>query len=996
MRTVFRPVALLPLMLTAAGLLSLTLPAGSPGSSPTRLSGPLQVNRFADSTALYLPSDLEATIWAESPMLSRPTSIDVDARGRVWVAEAAGNRPEGDGATDGRVTILTDSNSDGRADNQTVFAQDARLVRPLGVSVLGRNVYVSNAPDLLMYVDENGDDRPERAETVLTGFGGKNQRNGVHRMVAGPAGNYYVSVGDAVPYTITDRDGWTLQAGTTADKQPSSDGRNWVGGLSLRVKPNGSGLKVMADGFHNSQAVVVDSYGNLWQADTDEKTHVSHINWVLEGGKAGFYAAGNRLANPIAMPGVMPIGEAIPNSSSTALLMYEDEKLGLPYRGMLLCADARQHRIVAYRPEIRGAGYQLVANELINGASPSGNVNTTFEPVAMAIGPEGAIYIASWYEAGAKSVGRIYRIAPKGRALKNPQIDLRNTAGQLAALTNPAPQIRMLGFNALKQQGDEAVESLMPMVSSLNAYHRSRAIFLLAQLGPEGQFEVERLLKSPEAQTRIVALRALRSITPENSKANPALTPSQQVLLPLLGNLSVDQSVAVRREVGVALRDMPYADCRRILANLMQGYDGQDAYYLTALSEAADGKEEALFADLRPSFAADPAEWDTRTANLVWALHPASALSLLRKRAEAEQLAVDARRQAVSAIAAMQTPESQKVLAELTRGNGKMLAASATEVISVRKAKPQAATPATTATTPVTTPTTTDKPDLTTMSPRDLLASKYGTYAERSKAVLELARTSDGARQLLDLIAENRLSNAMLRVASPALLKHPNAAIRQQAAPYFEPKPAPSATATDSTKVATPKSAQNTSPIKSAAEPESTAVAVRKPVLPAPDSNKTTTVASNPDRRLVKPDIADIAELTGNAATGQLLFKANCSRCHVYNQKGVDVGPELTNVQRQLDKAGLIESIVQPNASITPGYESWLISTTTGQTYYGFIASETAQSLIVKGVTGQKHTIPISAISNRRRFANSLMPSVQTMKLSQQQIADITAYLLKL
>ncbi len=994
MRTVFRPVALLPIVLMAAGLLSLTLPAGSPGSSSVRLSTPLQVNQFADSTTLYLPGDLEATIWAESPMLTRPTSIDVDARGRVWVAEAAGHRPEGDGATDGRITILTDGNGDGKADNQVIFAQDARLMRPLGVSVLGRNVYVSNAPDLLMYVDENGDDQPERAETVLTGFGGKNQRNGVHRMVAGPAGNYYVSVGDAVPYSITDRDGWTLQAGTTADKQPSSDGRSWVGGLSLRVKPNGSSLKVMADGFHNSQAVVVDSYGNLWQADTDEKTHVSHINWVLEGGKAGFYAAGNRLANSVAIPGVMPTGEAIPNSSSTALLMYEDEKLGLPYRGMLLCADARQHRIVAYKPEIRGAGYQLVANELVNGASPNGDINATFEPVAMAIGPEGAIYVASWHEAGAKSVGRIYRIAPKGRALKNPQIDLRNTAGQLAALTNPAPQIRMLGFNALKEQGDEAVESLMPMVSSLNAYHRSRAIFLLAQLGPEGQFEVERLLKSPEAQTRIVALRALRSITPENSKANPALTPSQQVLLPLLGNLSVDQSVAVRREVCVALRDMPYVDCRRILANLVQGYDGQDTYYLTALSEAADGKEEALFADLRPSFPADPAEWDARTANLVWALHPASALSLLRKRAEADQLPVDARRQAVGAIAAMQTPESQKVLAELTRGNDKMLAASATEVTSTRKAKPQAVTPALTVTNPVATPTVTDKPDLTAMSPRDLLASKYGTYAERSKAVLELARTSEGAQQLLELIAENRLSNAMLRVAGPALLKHPNAAIRQQAAPYFERKPVQT-TAADSTKIAVPRTT-SVAPSAKPAESESTAVAVRKPVLPAPDSNRTTVVTNTSDRRLVKPDIADIANLTGNAAAGQLLFKASCSRCHVYNQKGVDVGPELTNVQRQLDKAGLIESIVYPNASITPGYESWLISTTTGQTYYGFIASETAQSLVVKGVTGQKHTIPVSAVSNRRRFANSLMPSVQTMNLSQQQIADITAYLLKL
>ncbi|QJD77972.1 c-type cytochrome [Spirosoma rhododendri] len=142
--------------------------------------------------------------------------------------------------------------------------------------------------------------------------------------------------------------------------------------------------------------------------------------------------------------------------------------------------------------------------------------------------------------------------------------------------------------------------------------------------------------------------------------------------------------------------------------------------------------------------------------------------------------------------------------------------------------------------------------------------------------------------------------------------------------------------------------------------------------------------------------MADIAALTGSASAGQLIFKTSCSRCHIYNQKGIDVGPELTNVQQQLDKNGLIESIVYPNASITSGYEPWLVTTTTGQSYYGFITSETAQSLVVKGVTGQKHTLPISTVSNRRKFSNSLMPSAQTMKLNQQQIADITAYLLKL
>ena len=71
-----------------------------------------------------LPADLEITLWAESPMFFNPTNIDVDARGRVWVAEAVNYRgfntakaepltqPAGD-----RIVILSDSDGDGRADS---------------------------------------------------------------------------------------------------------------------------------------------------------------------------------------------------------------------------------------------------------------------------------------------------------------------------------------------------------------------------------------------------------------------------------------------------------------------------------------------------------------------------------------------------------------------------------------------------------------------------------------------------------------------------------------------------------------------------------------------------------------------------------------------------------------------------------------------------------------------------------------------------------------
>ena len=70
--------------------------------------------------SLNVAPGLEATLFASEPMLTNPTDIDVDARGRVWVCEAYNYRPaitgnpthkEGD-----RIMILEDTNGDGKAD----------------------------------------------------------------------------------------------------------------------------------------------------------------------------------------------------------------------------------------------------------------------------------------------------------------------------------------------------------------------------------------------------------------------------------------------------------------------------------------------------------------------------------------------------------------------------------------------------------------------------------------------------------------------------------------------------------------------------------------------------------------------------------------------------------------------------------------------------------------------------------------------------------------
>ncbi|GAB3642173.1 PVC-type heme-binding CxxCH protein [Spirosoma arcticum] len=1032
MKTTITAFNALPLTLLTAGLIYLAGQTIKPKTTSSSSYGPAGagdrrqrsvVVSDGDSTQrLYLPDDLEATLWAEGPMFYNPTNMDIDAKGRVWITEAVNYRkfnnkaeerldhPEGE-----RVMILEDTNGDGKADASKVFVTDPDLVSPLGIAVIGNKVIVSCAPNVVVYTDENGDDKPDKKEIMLTGFGGLDHDHSLHAVVAGPDGKYYFNTGNAGPHVVTDRDGWTLRSGslyvggTPYNKinhggQVSDDGRVWTGGMALRINPDGSNLKVMGHNFRNNYETALDSYGTMWQNDNDDQVVACRTSWLMEGGNAGYFSndgtrywqGDQRPGQPIPVahwhqedPGVMPVGDISGAGSPTGVVVYEGDQLGPQYRGMLLSAEAGRNVVFAYKPEPWGAGYRMPRTDFISTFpkvdenykwdAKENDTRKWFRPSDVAVGTDGALYIADWYDPvvgghqmqDQKGYGRIYRITPKGKKLRLPKIDLRSTEGQIAALLNPAVNVRMLGFEALKAQGEKVIEPVMGLLSSPNPYHRARAIFLLAHLGAEGQFEVERLLKAADAPIRIAALRALRSITPENSKSIPALTASQQALLPLLGNLSIDPSAAVRREVAIALRDVPYADCRNMLLNLVNRYDGQDRYYLTALGQAADGKEEALFADLRPTLPEDPAEWDQKTANLVWELHPASAAELLKKRAESPQLTADARKQSVVALGFIKSTVAAKAMIDLTKSTDKDVADQANYWTGFRRGNDWAKL----LNWDELMPNKVSAEEQKMLAKRQVLLDEYKTDAEKRKVAIEMAKDVEGAKLLIGLAADNKLSEDLIKAAGPNIRRNTDQTVRTMAKEYF-PWKRPETTANPDT------------PAQSVASTAANPPADR--VLPERTPATAAAVSSG-----AKADIAEIAALTGDKRAGLGVFKAMCSTCHRHGQQGNDVGPELTQIHQKFDKNALLDAILYPSAGIAFGYEPWLITTKTGQTYYGFLVSDGEQSVVIKGVTGQKHTVPTEKISSRRQYKTSLMPNPEAMGLKPQQLADLTAFLLK-
>ena len=78
------------------------------------------------------------------------------------------------------------------------------------------------------------------------------------------------------------------------------------------------------------------------------------------------------------------------------------------------------------------------------------------------------------------------------------------------------------------------------------------------------------------------------------------------------------------------------------------------------------------------------------------------------------------------------------------------------------------------------------------------------------------------------------------------------------------------------------------------------------------------------------------------------------------------------------------------------GYEPWLIATTTGESFFGFIVADGDQTLVLKDLNGKKHVINARNVSSRKKQENSLMPEPASLGLTEQNLADVAEYIMTL
>ncbi len=577
-----------------------------------------QVNPEKSAALVKPASGMQATLFASEPMVSNPTSIDIDSRGRVWVAEGQNYRmthrkdlPRIEGAD--KIKILADTDGDGVADKVTVFADNIFPI-PMGMAVeerydkagkyLGAKVYIGNSPDLLVLEDTDGDDKADKRSVLLTGFGGIDSDHGVHGMTLGLDGRLYFTHGDGCcsfeakdnshnprNFDVTDASGRHVTSSNLAN--------------TLRVNRDGTHFEILADRQRNNYETSLNANGIAFTSDNDDDGNRGcRVIWVMDGGNYGYRTPGSPRHWGEEVPGIVPKLVGTGNGSPSGLTVYEGALLGPTYRGGVFEADAGTRQVNFFPIERHEATFRTKYEVLLTSNDP------WFRPVDVATAPDGSVLVADWYDAAVgghnfrdQDTGRIYRVAPVGKAWVQPQPDFATVPGLIKLLRSPVIAAQDAARRSLIARGDEdeVRGDLRDLFNQGDSIERARALWVRHAI--EGDKVAVAALTDREPAIREQAVRILgRDLSRVGnvifSKTSPRPLPIAMKHLADLLPLALDPDAGVRRELILVCRWLPTAEVADALTKLVKGWDGQDRWYLEALGLTLGDRDSAYLTEL--------------------------------------------------------------------------------------------------------------------------------------------------------------------------------------------------------------------------------------------------------------------------------------------------------------------------------------------------------------------------------------------------------------
>lgn len=994
-----------------------------------------QVELFASEQDPSQPNAKPAPGQTPKPFIANPTSIDVDHKGRVWVAEAVNYRkkmfgrpllrPEGD-----RIVVLVDKDGDGKADEAITFYQAPDLYGPIGICVApqadgkGLKVFVCQSPDILVFEDKDGDlkaDGPPKK--LLTGFGGIDHDHGVHGINIGPDGKLYFTVGDSGVKGLQSSDG---------------KGRKWVSnttdcraGTVWRCDMDGTHLELIAHNFRNNYECCVDSFGEIWLSDNDDDgNQQTRICFVMPGGNYGYNPRGPGQTHwHEEQPGIVHKTLRTGFGSPTGITFYEGTLFPEKYRGALLHCDAGPREVRAFFRKPKGAGYELDKEILLT------STDNFFRPSDVCVAPDGSIFVADWYDRGVGGHGmgdpwdgRIYRLTPKGhKSYKVPEVKPDTKEGVLAALRSPC-QASRAAAQAYLCSSPQASAPLLPIRLNEDLKVRVRLAALLPQLTPhqtwlEASRQLFNLDNEPQFATHAFRILVSAAFNVDPDSARNALVIPGEVVSAMPITMKRDWLLAIRgQEVSPDLISAIYAAAKL--------YDGQDIFYRAALNIACGtdpARRDAILADFDKHFP----EWNDKVADLVWELRPKSVLPRLEKLLVDAKLTGPQKARIVDILAASDDPAAGQTMLAVLKSNapaevkaraidqlrlflptkwkalqgGKELAIAIDTLLHSEK----------TAGTGLQLIAATGSPEWVD-AVKEIAGAEKAPIDVRLEAVRALGKVKS-AKAVDGLIVRAKAGGPLAPEALAALAAHVPVQAKGKDETGQKALAALEATVLDAQvdaalRRAAVEALAGTRPgtqwlLDQHAQkklPESLVADAGRLLRNSPfqgERNRAMLLFPAPGKVDPKklPPIAELARRAGNADRGKLVWNASltgaaqCAKCHTVRGVGGQVGPDLSMVGKKGSKENLFESILTPSKAIADQYIQHSIATVAGVTVSGLIVGDNGTAITLRDANGKDTVIPKVDIESQKKLQLSIMPEDIVAALNEDELIDLVAYL---
>ncbi|MDB4334302.1 plastocyanin/azurin family copper-binding protein, partial [Akkermansiaceae bacterium] len=423
-----------------------------------------------------------------------PVQIAFDNKGRLWVAtmESYPHYKVGDARPKDKLLIFEDTDNDGVADKQTVFADDLHI--PIGFEISHDGVYVSQSGSLVRLQDTDGDDKYDVSELLLSGFDDHDTHHAISAFCADPSG------------AIVMGEGVFLHSNTESVRGPE---RGTNGGFWRYSPQQKHILRYSQYSIPNPWGVAFDDYGQ----DFFLHTSGTSMSWMLPGTVKARYGANMKARDLLTGNKVRPTS-GIEFVSSRH---FPDEVQGdVIINNNIGYLGAKQHKVIE-----QDTGF---TTEYVQDLFVSEDLN--FRPVDLEFAPDGSLYVADWQNAlighmqhNARDPlrdhnhGRIYRVTYPSRPLVKPaKIDGASIDELLSNLALPEYRTRYRTRRELRERDASEVVAAASKWAATQSDDRLKLEALFVTWGADRVDNklLKELLASKDYRVRAAAVRILR------------------------------------------------------------------------------------------------------------------------------------------------------------------------------------------------------------------------------------------------------------------------------------------------------------------------------------------------------------------------------------------------------------------------------------------------------------------------------------------------------